>query len=154
MRLSLVPLTDAAIEHVIANLSAADRAELAASNVRYPLEIFLRARREAVVCGAVERDGLPIAVWGACRHPADDNVGLVWMVGTDGVKGTGRRGARVSRAALARIRPHFADLINWVHVEHVRAVTWLQWLGFAVDSQPVGPAGAFRNFWMRGGKHV
>ncbi len=154
MKLALVPLTDAAIEHVIENLSAADRAELAAANVRYPLEIFLRARREAVVCGAVERDGLPVAVWGACPHPLDPDSGLVWMVGTEDVRGTGRAGARLSRTALARIRPHFRQLVNWVHVEHRRAIAWLWWLGFHIERTPVGPGGAFLTFSMKGGKHV
>lgn len=154
MRLSLVPLTDAAIEHVIENLCEADRAELRAANVRYPLEVFLRAKRDAVVCGAVERDGLPIAVWGATRHPEDDEVGLVWMVGTEGVQGTGRAGARTSRAALARIRPHFRQLVNWVHVEHRRAIGWLWWLGFHIERTPCGPGGAFLTFWMKGGRHV
>ena len=154
MKLDLVPLTDEAIEHVIANLCEADRAELAAGNVRYPLEIFLRARREALVSGAVTRGEEVIAIWGVCQHPQEADVGLVWMVGTDGVQGTGRAGARISRAALARMRPHFAHLVNWVHVEHHRALHWLHWLGFHVEPQRVGPNQAFRTFWMQGGKHV
>lgn len=154
MKLDLVPLTDEAIEHVIANLCAADRAELAAANIRYPLEIFLRAGREAVVSGAVTRGEEVVAIWGACAHPQDANVGLVWMVGTDGVQGTGRAGARTSRAALARIWPHFSQLVNWVHVEHQRAINWLWFLGFHIEHTPVGPDGAFLTFWMKGGRHV
>jgi hypothetical protein len=154
LKLALVPLTDAAIEHVIENLCAEDRAELAAANVRYPLEIFLRARRDAVVCGAVTRGEEVIAIWGANAHPSQPEAGLVWMVGTDGVRGTGRAGARVSRAALARIRPHFVRLTNWVHVEHRRARAWLAWLGFHIERQPVGPNAAFLTFWMKGGRNV
>ncbi len=154
MKLDLVPLTNEAIEHVIAHLSADDRAELAAANIRYPLEIFLRARREAVVSGAATRGKEVIAIWGVCPHPQDAEVGLVWMVGTEDVRGTGRAGARLSRTALARIRPHFRQLVNWVHVEHRRAIAWLWWLGFHIERTPVGPGGAFLTFWMRGGKHV
>lgn len=154
MKLDLVPLTDEAVEHVIANLCDADRAELAAANVRYPLEVFMRARREAVVSGSVTRGKEVVAIWGACTHPQDAEVGLVWMVGTDGVQGTGRAGARISRAALASIRPHFSQLVNWVHVDHQRAIAWLWWLGFHIERTPCGPDGKFLTFWMKGGRHV
>lgn len=147
MTMRTVPLTDEAIDYVLANLCAEDRAELAASGIAEPRAMFQRAAREAGMSGAVlTAEAAPCAIWGA--NPRGDGTAIVWMVGTDAFARSGRPGAALSLTVVGQMLLRFRKLENWVHVKHRRAVRWLAWLGFEIDPQPRGPGGEFRYFSM------
>lgn len=150
MKLDVRPVTQDAIDYVLDRLSLADRAEMKASGLQDPPEVFSLAARDAAQAGVVYADGKPAALFGVNQMPGDPDRGIVWMVATDKFAASGIAGAVLSRRVIAQMRARFAVLSNVVHAEHTRAVRWLAWLGFHVDQEPAGPAGAFRAFEMEG----
>lgn len=149
MTLELRPVTQDAIDYVLAHLSAADRAEMQASGLQDPPEVFATAAAEAPIAHAVYLDGEPVAILGCNAGPVE-GIGIPWMIGTDKAAQTGVAGAVLSRRTVAQMRHRFTHLTNWVHCEHRRAIRWLKWLGFRVKQHPVGPNGAFLEFEMEG----
>lgn len=147
--IELRPITQDAIDYVLAHLSAADRAEMQASGLPDPPEVFAMAAAEAPIAHAVYMDGEPVAIFGCNASPVD-GVGIPWMIATDKAARAGVAGAVLSRRVVAQMLRRFAHLGNWVHCEHRRAIRWLKWLGFHVKSEPVGPGGAFLAFEMEG----
>lgn len=143
MRLSLAPLTRQSIDRVLAHLSADDRAELAAAGSRDWSAVFGAAAETADLAGAVEVEGLPIAVWGVNRSGEH---GVPWMVATDEVRQYRREFLALSVAVFAAMCDRFGVLVNLVHADHVRAIRWLTWLGCTVHREPVGPGGRFYRF--------
>ena len=150
MKLDVRPVTQDAIDYVLKHLSMADRAEMQASGLQEPPEVFSLAAQEATQAGVVYADGEPAALFGVNPMPGDPDHGIVWMVATDKFAASGIAGAVLSRRVILQMRARFAVLSNVVHAEHARAVRWLAWLGFDVDQKPVGPGGAFRAFQMEG----
>jgi len=146
MTLELRPVTQDALDYVLEHLSAADRAEMAASGLQDPPEVFADAARDAAVSYAVYLAGEPVAVCGCSAGP--NGVGIPWMITTDKAAQAGPAGAVLSRRVVGEMQEHFAVLSNWVHCEHRRAIRWLKWLGFNVRPEAVGPNGAFRPFEM------
>lgn len=147
MSLELRAISPEAIDYVLAHLSPADRAELEAAQLADPAAVFHEAARTAVVAGAFYEDGECVCVWG-CNATADPRVGIPWMIGTDKARLCGVPAAVVSPRVVERMRKHFPVLRNVVHRDHTRAIRWLNWLGFRIVREPVGPGGAFYAFSM------
>ena len=82
-----------------------------------------------------------------------DGYGIPWMLCTDAVDRVPRRAmAAVSRQVVDGWKASHDALLNMVHARNERAVRFVQWLGFTVEPEPIGPGGEFRAFWWR--RHV
>lgn len=148
--ITIEPLTEQAVDFVLAHLRATDREEMKASGLKYPREAFLHAMRQAPYCGAMVSGGVPIAIFGVNPLEGEPDVGLCWLVGTDGVRAERIGFARCSRRVLEGMRECFPVLRNWVFSRHAGTIRWLRWLGFEIDETPVGPGGQFYAFGQGG----
>lgn len=82
-----------------------------------------------------------------------DGFGVPWMLCTELVDKVPRKAmAAVSRQVVDGWKEGHALLMNMVHAQNLRAVRFVEWLGFTVEPEPVGPGGEFRVFWWR--RHV
>lgn len=82
-----------------------------------------------------------------------DGYGIPWMLCTDAVDRVPRRAmAQVSREVVDGWKASHDMLMNLVHARNLRAIRFVQWLGFTVEDEPVGPGGEFFAFWWR--RHV
>jgi hypothetical protein len=95
-------------------------------------------------------DGELVAVSGISGSLIDENVGVIWMLASDGVD-------RVPKLLLKGQRQYVRDLLqghdmllNFVDNRNIKAQRWLRWLGFQIgDPRPFGAAGLlFRPFLM------
>lgn len=139
--MTLQPLTEAGLEHVLANLAPEDRAELAAAG-QAP-SVFRDAMHASPITGQVELDGEPVAIFGCTTGPG---YGIPWMVATLAFRRHPRQSMAVSNEGVARMKSAFPVLRNLVHIRHGYAMRWLPRLGFVIDDQPAGPGGVFRQF--------
>jgi len=146
--IQIAPMTEEALDYVLARLRKADADELRAAGLNHPRETFLRAARDASYTGVVLVNGEAAAIFGVNSIPDEDDVGLCWAVGTDQIHAEPFAAARASVRVVRQMRRQFSVLRNWVHCEHADACRWLLWLGFDIDPQPVGPNGRFFAFSM------
>lgn len=140
----LVEPTDDAIEHVAANLKAADREEVYATlgHCRYADALRLSTIMAESVRVAVSAYGEPIAVLGVQTVSLIHNTGAPWLLTTK----TGPRHARalmnLGRQYTAAMLEKYNELENYVDARHSESVAWLQRLGYQMDSpQAYGPFG-------------
>lgn len=117
-----------------------DAAELRAAG------LSVEAAVGAVPAQALRRHGELVCLFGAVPHPAVAAAAIPWMLCTGTLDRVPRRAmAAVSAQVVAGWRSEFSHLSNLVHRRHVRAVRFVEWLGFKVDRTPTGPG---QNFFM------
>lgn len=148
--LTVQPLAHDRIPLVVAQLCAADRAELDAAGIADADAMLREAVPMCAWADLVLWDGKPIAVFGV--RPLPGGVGVPWMLSTVHLDGAGRRAVALqARREVARMREQFGALVNLVHCQNRRALAFVKWLGFDVDEeQPRGPQGQFYVFrWQR-----
>lgn len=97
----------------------------------------------------IDHDSIPIMVCGVSDMQAKDGTGIPWSLSTPEVE---KHSLGVSRIVLLIhevLERHYDFLTNWVFDENEKAKTWLQWMGYTIDSpEPVGINGErFCGFW-------
>lgn len=96
-------------------------------------------------------DSVPVAIFGAAQHLWKEDTALPWMIATD----------ELEKHAFAVVRQNVKFINQWLkkwdclenHVaeKNVKAIEWLNWLGFRFSSpEPLGINGAmFMRFERR-----
>lgn len=81
-------------------------------------------------------DKVPVAVFGYTKH---GDVGIPWMLATDGFKKSAKSSIRYWHSLLEHINQVCPTLINYVHAENHDALRWLGYMGFHIlPSIPLG----------------
>lgn len=144
--MTILPLTDAHLEHVLAHMTPEDAAEVRASGMDAG-ESFRFGARNSIVSGAVVHQGEAVAIYGCLPDPNHLNAGVPWMIATPAFRAHPREGMSLSRQVVGQMRASFHKLHNVVHDQHIVAIRWLLWLGFSIDmGHPTGPGRAFYHF--------
>lgn len=149
--LTLIPLTDDHLLHVLEHITPEDAAEVQASGID-PLESFMFGAKHSTILGTVVKDGTePVAIFGCLPDPNHLHTGVPWMVATPEFRRHPRDGMALSRQVVDQMQAAFPKLHNLVHDQHITAIRWLSWLGFTIDIEhPTGPCGAFYHFhWSK-----
>jgi hypothetical protein len=114
------------------------------------------AELEAAGVGMDCIDGVPAKAltWGeqlVCLFgvtPNADGPAVPWMLCTSTIAEVPRRSmAEVSAGVVQAWKREHDALANLVHRENARALRFLRWLGFTIDTRPIGPGGAFYLFF-------
>lgn len=131
-------------------LRAADAEELDAFDDT-PHEAKLRRSIErSEVALAATDDGEPIAVLGVGRMSMLSSVGIIWMLGSDGIERHRREVLRASKVFLQCCERDYIMLRNFVYTGHHRSLRWLAWLGFTIHpAAPHGPKGSLFHLFER-----
>ena len=148
--LTVRPLTFDRIVPCAAELCAADMAELDAAGIEDARMMLVDALPTCSWAQEALWGERPIAIFGVRPLPGG-SVGVPWMLTTVHMSGAERAAvARCAVQAVAKMRAEFPRLRNFVHASNARAIRFIKFLGFAVDSRPTGPNGAFYAFeWSR-----
>lgn len=87
-----------------------------------------------VLCQSVSRDTNTalagekvLAMFGAA--PFTDDVGAVWMLGSDELLKHGTALLRTSKAYVDKWRTEYRSLMNYVDCRNTVSIKWLKWLG-------------------------
>lgn len=149
--LTLSPINDDQVLHVLLNISPEDAAELTAAGLE-PMESFLSGISKSVIVGLVIKDDAePVALFGCVPDTRQPNTGIPWMVATPEFRKHPRDGMALSRQVVGQMQEKFNHLHNLVHNEHWTVIRWLSWCGFTLELEtPQGPNDAFFYFhWSR-----
>lgn len=110
------------------------------------LDIVVDAVQRSTWCYCLTADDEVVAIWGIVIPGLMAGTGYPWALTTDLVEDY--RARRVvmwlSRQYLDRMRHEAPVLVAMVDEEHVKAVRWLQWLGFSTDEESVVNGSVFR----------
>jgi hypothetical protein len=139
----VVPATEEHAAELVANVRAADAAELWAGWRHTPAEAVaasMRVSRDTLA--GIEPGGKLLCLFGVAPATALSDFASPWMIGTEELPRHARAFLRVSRAWTGLIREEYSILLNYVDERNVLAVKWLRWLGFTIrEPEPFGPDG-------------
>lgn len=127
------------IKPIADNARQADRLETWRMSHETMEEALARGLRQSAQCYTAEVDGEPIAMFGVVPVVDFPRVGIVWLLGTDGISKHRRLFMMASKPSVAKFRRRYLKLINFVDAENLSAIRWLRWLGFTI--YPAKPAG-------------
>ncbi len=96
-------------------------------------------------------DGKPACMFGVGNPQAFSNVGIPWLFSTEEVKRNKFRFLRCYHPFLESMLAMYNRLENYVDTRQKETITWLKWMGFSVEDNPVpyGPLQMpFHHFMM------
>lgn len=117
-------------DHIAQNMRDQDRAEVETSSAIPPrdalaVSLAISSHGYAVL----ESDGSPCAFFGAAPSALPE-IGVVWMLGTDGIRREARGIARRTRHYFNTLNAAYPVLWNYIDSRNTVSLRWLRWGGF------------------------
>lgn len=81
---------------------------------------------------AGEVDGKVICICGVAPVQAMPESGAVWLISADEIERAPAQFLRLSRQVLKKMLGLYPHLFNFADARNVKALRWLQWLGFSI----------------------
>jgi|GEM_PF-2163924 Acetyltransferases len=148
---AVVAASPAHVPHLAANLRIADCREIMASHGHGPATALCHGLARSTLVWTVLLRQEPIMMFGAAPDASQSGrVGVVWMLGTDGIAEAGRAIARQARHYIALMHGQYPCLHNYVHARNRAAIAFLRFCGFTVagKAEPCGRGSElFYHFW-------
>lgn len=133
-----VPTTIYHISELLHDLRAADRAEVAAARGRVTaMQLWDDVKGAHRVITAMDSCNRVVAVFGVSRHPAEADVGVVWLLGTDLLDRYIVSLCKEARRFIVDWHKTFCILTNFTDERNTRVLRWLRWLGFIFAPEPI-----------------
>lgn len=121
-----------AVEFIAENLREADRDELRASHGGDPEEVLKESWQASSRSWLIlDRTGLPIGIFGVAPAIAA-GVGIVWMLGTDGIEAEAFSVARQTRGFVEEMNALYPTLWNFIDARNEVSLEWLLRAGFRI----------------------
>lgn len=119
------------VSPIVADLRTADIEELRAASA-HPLGDTLRyGVNHGYSEVACLPNGTPVAIYGV-TPTGNPDLGLVWMVATNGFSTLHRQFLRECREAIHRIGNGYKALYNYTDARNTVHHRWLRWCGFTI----------------------
>lgn len=134
-------VAEAWLREIAGNLRQQDIEEVKASSALSATDALLASYRLSTHAYVILSDG-PIAAFGAAPHGLP-GVGVVWMLGTDGIKRESYSIARKTRQYFDELNGAYFLLWNFIDARNTTSMRWLRWGGFQLlEEHPEhGPEG-------------
>tara|TARA_R100000655_G_scaffold71353_1_gene109719 strand:+ start:321 stop:797 length:477 start_codon:yes stop_codon:yes gene_type:complete len=116
------------IDYVARHLRDADRKEIQAYVGISPIEALSKGYQHSKKCFTGMANNKPFVMFGAV--PVLEDVGSIWLLGTDQVLSNKIQFLRQSKYWLDIIHKDFPLLFNYVDARNAVHIRWLKWLGF------------------------
>jgi hypothetical protein len=147
-------IVQATLEHaqrMAPRLREADIEEIWASSMSKPEQSLTRGVSCSSHAWTGLVDGEPACIFGVVPVSFMSGIGVPWMLGTPLVEEHATAFLRRNRRYVKHMTRAYNYLINYVDDRNVKAIAWLEWLGFTVsEPQQFGALGMpFRRFEMR-----
>lgn len=153
-KVTLVPVEGWHVEHVGSRMRRADVDEVFASSRRTPMEALKLSLARSSFARTAMVEGAPALIWGV----GDINLllghGGPWLLGTNALERYFVSFLRYSKPWLPLMLERYSYLVNAVDERNVKAVRWLEWLGFTFGDTVMRNGHAFRIFEARRGDNV
>lgn len=140
------------LRHIADNLRQSDLDEVKASSELTASEALEASYHYSTHAWVIlSQTGEPIAAFGAVPHGALQGAGVVWMLGTDGIRREGYSIARKTRRYFDELNAAYFMLWNYIDARNTVSKRWLRWGGFKlIDDHPnFGPEGRLFHSFAR-----
>jgi hypothetical protein len=128
------------IRHVSTHLRAADFDEVFAATGKSPhicIELGWKLSLKRWII--FDRNNCAVAVLGIRPVDAFSNIGIPWLLGTDGLNKMSKFFLKISKPIIEEMKAGFDVLVNFIDARYIETVRWMRWCGFTVDeAQPFG----------------
>jgi hypothetical protein len=145
------------VEYVAAHVREADRVEVFESSKRDVLKALSSSVVRSERTAAIHVDGVPVAVFGVGRLSLTSDVGVPWMLGTEGLRAHAKLLLPLAKPMVGKMMKGHSVLRNMVHDDNKASIRWLRSMGFRFsEPMKLGWRGAmFRVFELTEGElHV
>lgn len=123
------------VTELLDNLRPDDRAEVeAARGTVTPMQLWADVKVAQHCITALDSHNRVVCVYGLSRHPAQAEVGVVWLLGTALLDKHMFQLCKEARTVLASWHKKFPILTNFTDKRNTRVLRWLRWLGFTFGS--------------------
>jgi hypothetical protein len=129
MKASYRIAVEADIDVVAQDMREADKDEVEASGGFSPLEALLVSYRASEPCYAATLDDRAVALFGV--SPADADVGVIWMLGTNDITDHPVTFMRWSRTVVPMLIRPYKMVCNIVDKRNTAHVEWIRRTGFS-----------------------
>ena len=126
----IVKATFEHIEPIAANMREADVLEVWLAGHKTPHQAMQDGFNVSVKAWTIIENGEPIGMFGVSSVSILGNIGVPWLLGTDGMLAIKRQFVRESMQYLDEVMALYPRLVNFVHVGNIQSLRWLMWMGF------------------------
>lgn len=151
-KVTLGPSTTGHANALAQRLREADKKEIRRSTGAGPYKALRKSIESSEWAYTVFIDSHPEGVFGVTRDGIIGNTGLPWFLMSEEPPKHKREFEDITPVIIQRMMNEFDRLYNYVDVENVVAVKWLDRIGFTVnpEPEPLGPEGKpFHRFEWR-----
>lgn len=141
---AIIPALPEHVAHIAANVRLDDRRELELLSLS-PDRALRFSLRSSLSAWTGTVDDVPVCMFGV--SPGELGEGRPWMIGTEDLDRFAVIFLRRCRGQVERMLDLKPVLANYISVDNLRAIQWLTWLGFTLET-PV-PWGRSRQLFHR-----
>lgn len=156
LRLVSADQAEAWADHIGAHMRQSDIEEVRASSALSPIEAVRASLDLSSIAFCVESDTHgPCAIFGAAPGGLP-GLGIVWMLGTDGIRREGYSIAKQTRQYFDQLNAEYPVLWNYIDGRNSLSMRWLRWGGFELlrEHPNHGPEGRTFYTFARTSAHV
>lgn len=121
------------VNYLSNNLRQSDIDEIKASHNHTPKEALMISLKESIFALTVEKEGVPVAMFGIVPESALGYRASVWLLASPCLDKMKRRFVRHSRKFIEMMLEFYPNLSNFVDVRNKTSIAWLRWLGAKMD---------------------
>jgi hypothetical protein len=131
---SVVPATAEHAAQLTRNTRDADVAECWAALHQTPGEALAYSYKVSRDTRAGIANGAVVCIFGVAQETVLSTIGRPWLLATNQLKQHARVFLRLNRGVVDGWLAEYGWLENYVDARNLKAVQWLRWLGFKIES--------------------
>lgn len=131
---------DKQMNYVSNHLRSADFDEVFAATGESPhLDVIESWEQSSRRCMIFDKDSRPVAVLGVRPLEAFSRIGIIWLLGADGLDKMKKFFLRISKPVIKEMMVGYDIIYSYVDSRYDKALRWLEWCGFTVhEPEPFG----------------
>lgn len=130
------------VEYLKTRLRLSDQIEIMASHSHSSFQALSLAFQESIFCLTIVDNDIPVGMFGINAKSLLSDQAVVWMLASRRLNRIKIRFLKNCKFFINIMLQYYPVLYNHVHVENLKALVWLKFLGASIhESKPHGPYG-------------
>jgi len=127
------------IEALKVNMRKEDIAEVWASHHHTPEEALKLSYKNSVPCLTIEKNGVPIVMFGVVPETLLSDRANIWLLATEGICKVRKSFIKHCRGFIKSMLLQYSILENHIDARNKISIRWLKWCGATIEeAKPMG----------------